>query len=523
MGPVSDSIVFLSNALVFAGQGTGYSNLLFPPFFSFVVSLFFRLGFVSATTIFVLDGGLFVFGVIGLFLLLRMRFNDLESFLGGLLYATFPIVITILGLGLSDLASVSFSIWALYFLVLSVKKDSRFFYLAFPFAMLAFLTRYNSALLILPIFLYLLINKDKINFKNIFIGIILSILTILPVLLFFYEKFGSILSPFMSFGTTSTIVSVSAENPYYNPNIFFFLQNFPAFVGTQGSIILAIGALSIIIYLLFKFTQKMHNNKHLFTSLNFNNRSTSIKWISFIILGTIFLVSFGKTFYMVSEVLFFLLSYLVYDLSKSKLKDLDIHIMFFAWFMAFFIFHSVFVIKDVRYFVVMAPPVAYYMILVLSEISNRIKFRIRNYNLTLPILAIFLTTIMLLSVLSQIPLILQSNQDNVVFNEQIESASEWFVSYDPNYRDQNIYSDLWPNFSWYLKTNVKPVPVFHDNQTFLTGVIDFTFNQQDSNLFNNYLESNNANYYFSVRQGLNLTSYTPIKQFGSLIIYKKKE
>ena len=92
MGPVSDSVVFLANALTFAGQGTGYSNLLFPPFFSFIVSLFFRMGYVFSSTLFFVDGGLFIFGVIGLFLLLKTRFNELESFLGALIYATFPIV-----------------------------------------------------------------------------------------------------------------------------------------------------------------------------------------------------------------------------------------------------------------------------------------------------------------------------------------------------------------------------------------------------------------------------------------------
>ena len=98
----------------------------------------------------------------------------LKAFWEDCLYATFPIVLTVLSVGFSDLASVSFSIWALYFTVLAVKKDSRFFYLVFPFFMFAFLTRYNSALLIFPIFLYILINKDKINFKNIIIGIVLQ-------------------------------------------------------------------------------------------------------------------------------------------------------------------------------------------------------------------------------------------------------------------------------------------------------------------------------------------------------------
>ncbi len=89
---------------------------------------------------------------------------------------------------------------------------------------------------------------------------------------------------------------------------------------------------------------------------------------------------------MVSELLFFAVAYLIYDVSKNKLDDMDIHILFLSWFMAFFIFHSIFVIKDNRYFVLMAPPVAYFMILGLSEISNRIKLKIRSRNITFPYL-----------------------------------------------------------------------------------------------------------------------------------------
>ena len=523
MGPVSDSVVFLANALTYAGQGTGYSNLLFPPFFSFIVSLFFRLGYVYSSTLFAVDGGLYVFGVIGLYLFLRIRFNELESFLGGLLYATFPIVIVILGLGLSDLASVSISIWALYFLVLSFKRDSRFFYLAFPLTMLAFLTRYNNALLIFPILVYLFINRDKINLKNIIIGVTASILTIVPVLIFFYERFGNIIYPFINFASTSTIVTVANINPYYDPNIFFFLEKLPSLIGPQGIVILIIIVLGIIFYAIFKLTQQMQSNNHLRFNLTLENRGTKIISLILVVLVIIFLLSFGKTIYMVSELLFFLIVILLYELTKNlNIKNMDLNMLFLTWFMAFFIFHSVFVIKDVRYFVVMAPPLAYFMILGLSEISKLIKLNIRNSNLTFLFLAIILTSIMLLSTASEIPHILQTNQDNVIFNEQIESASAWFVTYDPNYKNENLYSDLWPNFSWYLKTNVKPVPVFKGNQTFLVGVIDFNFNQTDSNEFNQYLISNNAQYYFSVRRGLNLTSYTPIKEFGDLIIYKKK-
>ncbi len=50
---------------------------------------------------------------------------------------------------------------------------------------------------------------------------------------------------------------------------------------------------------------------------------------------------------------------------------------------------------------------------------------------------------------------MNANNDITLADEQIEMASKWFVNYDPNYKNKNIYSDLSPNFSWYLNTNVK--------------------------------------------------------------------
>jgi len=522
MGPVSDSFDFLSNALVFAGHGTGYSDLLRPPFFSFIISLIFTLGYISSSVIFYVDGGLFVFGVIGLFMLLKTRFNDLESFLGGLLYATFPIVLTNLGVGFSDLASVSFTIWTFYFLVLAFKKNSTFFILAFPFAMFAFLTRYNSALIIFPILLYILINKDKVNFKNIIIGITASFLIIIPLLIFNYERFGNIIYPFINFESNSAIVSVSPELVSYIPNIFFFLENFPGYVGFQGSIILLIVVIFVVLYVLLLFIRNHQNKINLFEGLSLKNGLKNIKFIIFVVLVIIFLGSFGKIYYMINELLFFAIAYLFYDLTKNiKFKHLNLNIMFFAWFMTFFIFQSIFVIKDNRYFVLMAPPVAYFMIFGLNELSNRIKINVKSKNITFPLLVIFLITIIFLSTTSYLPLVQQTNNNQSVANEDVKLASQWLTNYDINYKSKIIYADSWPNFSWYLKTNINPMPVFKDNQSFYEAIKDYNFNQQDRNAFNNYLITNNAYYYLSVRQGLNLTSYTPIKQFGYVTIYKR--
>ena len=521
IGLISDSVDFFSDALVFAGQGFGYADLTRPPFFPLIASLFVRLGYTSINTIFYVDGGCFVFGVIGLFLLLKIKFNDLQSFLGGLLYATFPIVLTYVGFGFSDLASVSLSIWAIYFLVLAINKDSKFFFLMFPFALFAFLARYNNALLIFPILLYLLINKDKLNLKNILIGIAASILIIIPVLLFFYEKFGNVLYTFLNFSSTSTISTGSTISAIYNPNIFYFVEGFPSFTGPQGITIMLIVAFGALTYILIRL-RKIKLNKDMFNRLYLKNNNIKIKLLLLVILSIVFLASFGKTLYYVNELIFFVVAYLFYDITKHmNIKDMNLHILFFSWFMAFFIFNSVFVIKDNRYFLLMAPSIAYFMILGLSIVSNIIKLKFKNRDV-FPIFAILLTSIILLSTATQIPNIQNANNDKSNANPQMEQASQWFVSYDPDYKNQNIYSDLWPNFSWYLKTNVKPVPIFKDNHVFTDGgVVNNTFNQNDSNAFNNYLVTNNADYYFNVRPGLNLTSYKPIKRFGIVTIYEK--
>ena len=149
--------------------------------------------------------------------------------------------------------------------------------------------------------------------------------------------------------------------------------------------------------------------------------------LAFVLLGIIFLTSFDKTVYIVSEVLFLPIAYLFYDLVKNRINDIDLHIMVFAWFMVFFIFSSIFVIKDTRYFLLMAPPVAYFMILGLSEISNLLSFKIKDINVVFPIIAVILTSFVLFSTATQLPIIMQGNNGIKLTDEQTEMASQWLA------------------------------------------------------------------------------------------------
>ncbi len=519
-GPTSDACDFLSNALVFAGQDMGYSDLARPPLFAFLLSLIFRLGYVSTNAVYILDGLLYLFGVIGLYFLLKLRLNSIWSFLGALLYATFPTVIFIMGFGFPDITSVSFTIWAFYFLILAVKKDLKYFYLAFPFAMLAFLARYNNALIIFPIFLYIFINKEKIrNIKSVFTGMFMSILLLVPIFAFFLQRFGNMFYPFITFfGLTST--TLSPENAAYEPNLLYFIEKFPSFIGFEGILIILIVIVGFFTYRFLKFRNSKSKIK--FNKSNTIKKNTKLKLSIFIVLALLFVGSFGQILVYLSEILFFILSYLLYDLLKNlNIKELDVHLLFFGWFMVFFIFHSVFAIKVDRYFILMAPPVAYFLILALSYISNKLEFKIKNNNVTPIIISAILTMVLLLSATSYLQDINQSNQRYDVMHENIIHASEWLMNYDPDYKNKVIYSDIWPYFGWYLKTGVKPMPEFKDNQKFYGGVTDNNITPEENLAYNIELKNNNVDYYFCNRPELNLTYYKSIKRFGDLIIYKK--
>ncbi|MEL7669950.1 glycosyltransferase family 39 protein [Methanobacterium sp.] len=515
IGPIWDTYDFLSNALLFAGQGTGYSDLTRPPVLSFLTSILFRLGYTYSTSIFIIDGLLFIFGVIGLFLLLKIQFNDTLSFLGSLLYATFPIVISFVGVGLSDISSVSFTIWAIYFTILAVKRNSKFFYLSFPLMMLAFLTRYPSALIIFPAALYILINMKSVKIKDAIIGISASLLLLIPVLIFFYEVFGNPFYSFLNFfGSSSGTVSTGTFT--YNSNIFYFIEQLPSFIGAQGVTVFIITILCFIMYEFMNF--KRSKSKKLFNIPQID-KNTKIKLILFTILTLVFLGTFGRLFWMESEVLFFLMGYISYNLSKNlNIKNIDIHLLIFTWFMAFFIFHSVYVIKDDRYFVTMAPAVVYFLIFGLNTISNRIELKIKNINVTSYLFSIILISMIFVSLTFYLPGIQEENNNHKIVDENIGLASQWLTNYDQDYKNKVIYSDLWPYSGWYLKTNVKITPTSKDGQRYYGDIKNYTFSQQD---FNNFLVNNNAYYYFSILHRLNLTSYQPIKQFGNVTIYKK--
>lgn len=511
IGAPYDTYDFLANAAEFVGKSIGYTDIR-PPFLSFLTAIIFWFDGLSTSPIFYVDAVIDIIGAIGLFFFLKSKFNNLNSFLGSLLYFTFPILLTYVGVGYPDLPSISISILALYFTVMAVKRNSRYFLISFPLALLAFLTKYNQALIIFPMFLYILINWQNIKTrKNIVLGLIISFLIITPLLIFYNIKYGSPLSPFLDFYDTSS-GPVSDLHFDYNPDLLFYLKLLPFVIGNGALLIIVTLIGGLLVGYLRLFQRKISIPK-----VKLNLRKNFLIKISTIVLLILFLITLGSISYLISITIFFFLLIGLFSLLKNK-EDHDLDFLFLSWFGTFLIFISVFLVKDIRYFLMILPPLAYFIIRGLGIMENHFGL-IKQRKLTFYLAPLFVL-IILLSTFFYMVSIPEANEYSKTLNNNWEDAGHWLMNYDPNYKSKVIYSDLWPHSGWFLQTNVQKMPQFLNNKTYYNNLKDYKPTEQDSESANDFLVANKAYYYFSFRDWTNLRNYTPIKKFGFVTIYK---
>ncbi len=519
--PYYDVFVYLNNALIFAGIPVGNLSVIYlSPLMPFLTSIVFRAGYISANVIFILDGIIFVFGVIGLYLLFRMRFNQIQSFTGSLIFLSFPLIFTWAVSGGIDIPGVSFSIWAVYILVLGVEKDSKFLYLFFPMLIVAFLARYTSAILVFPIFLYLLLNEDLIiNIKKIGASILAGLAIMAPFFIYIYTKLGNLDSIINIFTSTLIGSGASVNDLGYNPDKLYFLTNIFNYISVgplQGiysymqsphrGIPTILSYITVIIVLLGLGIYLYQISKNKLQNINATNRDKSILQLIILVL-LIFsgIFSFFTTSYIIAEVIFLGVFYLGYRFLKtaSPMKDLRIDFLFLSWFVAFFIFHSIIPLKEDRYFITMSPALAYFIILGLSVFIEKFKFKIKNPKLR----SWGLYLIVGIVLLSTTTVVHMGHITQKGYGFYVQSAGDWLEQYDPQYQDKIIYSNYDPAVTWSLKKEVKfGVPSLYTS----------------SKAFSNYLREGNADYYIDAYSANpDIPGYHIIHNIESVSIYEK--
>ena len=554
-----DVYLYLNNALMFAGLGDGYKIYL-SPLIPFLTSLLYRAGFVCQASLYSVTGLIFILGIYGMYLLLNLRFTHLKSFAGAIIFTSCSVVLPWAVSGALDVPAVCFSIWTIFLAVYGLEKNNKAIYFIFPAAALAFLTRYTSGLLILPLlFLFITHYFDngftKSEIKKIAISIVLGILIFLPFVGFFHANLGNPF-PFLDQFGVSVENHASTRDPGLMPDKAYYLKNIPNYISSYplndsrldfGSmmtpntgqvnpisyfilILTGLGLISYVSGILNKLWDVLKNNyldratkKNTSSGRNINKKLDS--WLNnryilpimvFLveILIILFIISLGGNSYLISELLMFFTILITYfALRKIEIikgreikKVFRIDLIILIWFLTYLISHSFLSIKVDRYFITMIPAVVYFMVLGLSNTGNLIA-RLTN---KLDHKKIISGALILILALTLFASALQPYEDKVPYKVYgfLEEGAKMMKTYDPQYKEKVIFSDQWPALSWYLKMDVQR---------------GYPLDFKTSDEFSQMLKNSNATYFISTngRGSLNMEGYSKVANDKIVYIYKR--
>ena len=495
---VRDVFFYLNNALFYAGYDTGLANTRgLSPLIPMITSIFFRMGFVSDFTIIAVSSAFYIFAALGMYFLLRLRFDEILSFTGSMVLSTFPLVIVWVTKGMLDIPGVCLSIWAVYFMILSFRRDIKFLYVAFPLIILGFFTRY-TVLLMVPVLLiqFLLVDEPityiKNNIKNIFGGIGAGALVFAIFIgIYYYLNIGLF---FMSQGsdiTNSTHNAIMAPN-----NVLYYIKNFLIYIGTQNFVPYSLkpgafiidkiqwvgGFPSIISYILIVillaglilYLKKLFNgeNKEI---LKHENKKLKLSIFSISLI--LFLITFLKVSVVVSIVLISLSLLALYRLlKKTNMEDMNFDFIMFYWFAVNFTFITYYHIKVDRYFMPILPVVAYFVILSLTLIFD--KFKTRKYMDKIKVIApIGLVCLILLCsgvfALSNSPHTFDNQMHPNFFTASAEekAVGEWLMANDPNYANETIWADRGGDMSFILRMQIPSCEQISNEANFTSEMV----------------------------------------------------
>jgi hypothetical protein len=528
----SDIFFYLIQSLQYNGLNLGYDSIVnsLSPLIPFLTSLLFKLGFVSEASLFIISGIFYIIAILGIYKLLSLKFNPLLSTFGAMVYASFGINLTWVGLGI-DIPSVSLSIWAVYFAILAIEKNQKYFYIAFPIAILSFLAKYTAGLIIPLIFIYFLSKPHIIYYlhkylKHLIGGLIFGLLFLIPSSGSFFKQLSEISYEKQNFffdlpndltfiQKLFNIPEIIFNNFHYK---FFYLIRLPFFIGNSKEkfpqIVLEL-LFSFFILLLFIYAVIILMKK-LFLILkqrNLNSYNILDENKFYIILLIISIITIFSTFFLLNMlpiiytqlVLFLSFILLIFSSNKlniSKNNNFNYILTMFYWFISYFDFFSAHMDKANRYFIPMVPSFTFFVVLgmyfLLKKNFKPIGFNINNKRILG--LSIVLCILFAFGQLG-IP------KDDYQFANDAVNISLWIKEYDPNYYNKVIYSNRGEIFTWYLKKDI-PVP-----RKKLPSYNDLALNNCT------YIIESNHN--FGIENNEYLQKYHQIKRTSYFSIYEK--
>ncbi|WP_407415991.1 glycosyltransferase family 39 protein [Methanobrevibacter sp.] len=481
----SDVYVYLLNAVYFNGTNINSANTIYlSPIICYLTSLLFRLGLNDKIAIFIVTGIFAIVGNIGLYLLLKTRFDEILSLCGVILYSTFAINLTWLANGTLDIPAVSITILIVLLSIVAINKNPKYYVLLVPMLVIGIFTRY-TVILILPVLaLYYIYYKgftvDKKDLKYILIGIILGI----AILAIIYIKIDH-----MSFGNIGVNSQISGGvsgdkgstiDQAYNTDTFYYLTNFINFISSSSvSLATKTPVLENPTINSFIIIAILAIGSILFIERNDFKLKENLLPIAIFIIS---LVTFNHISSFITIILTFIGLFLVGRNSENKTG-----IVMLGWILAYLIFFSYYNIKVNRYIIPAIPPLVYLILSGIELINEKTNI---NRNI-IPIALIILFLIQGFTFCFAF----EDTQDY----KAIEDMSDYIKSEVPDYSNQTIGVYNMRLYHWYLGKNVTGIE--SNNQT--------------------KIEEANITYYISNIPQDNLTNFKEIKNIENLYLYEK--
>ncbi len=513
-----DIYFYLIEALRFSDHnisGYDYINYL-SPLIPFLTSILFRLGFVSENSLFFVTILFYIFATVGMYCLFRLRFNNIFSIFGAILYASLSINLMWAGNGSIDIPCICLSIWALYFFVKGVNQNQKYFYLALPLCVFSFFAKYIGAVIFAVIILYFLSKRDifaniKIYGKNLIGSFIFALVFTVPFFAFYF--FNNLPLGFLnqaqeiSSTTTQSAISISHHR---GNNLFFYFEYLPKYIYNPnhmvGYVLLILAIIGIIfcVYKLIKTLNdaKFKNIRFIFSKLKLSKTITYILLILSIFGMIISFLIAGKVSFVVSEVIFYFCIFIFAILFNEiilncnlKYDMLSFDLAMIGWFMGHMLFLSAHLTKVDRYATAFVTPLIFFITFGLKTVCEKLSDKNHICEI-IPLIFIIIFIIMGLLYLTI------DKHDSLVNDEQ--DVVEWLEINNPNLDSINISSDRGPIYTWYLQKEV--------------GYIVDTSNT--STLSNQLLEDN-IQYYISQVDNLTIPNYPKVEEFGSVSIYQR--
>lgn len=528
-----DVSLYLISGLKYAGIDyfniANPEDLYYTPVVSFLSSLIFRMGIVDKAAIIIVTSILCFVGYIGLYYFLKLRFNSLLSLTGVIIYGSTTIIIFNICKGLIDVPALSISICALYFAVLAIDNNPKYFLISFPLLVISFFTKYIAGFILPLIFLYYLMNRDFIGnldnlfsnrellknkiknylssaeFKYIVISAIISILLAIIICKTLILDFGGHLTFFEQSVNTFNLHSDNSSAVYI-PDKSYYIDKFHLLLFDQyphglilSQLLYGIFGISIIINIINFIQNRKRENPDAYQTRYFKK----ILLILFILLMSASFIGFKfLEDNMVSNICFLASMLILHSILKnySDNKYLSMTILYFAFFGVYFIFQSLYCIRIYRYSLPMIMPFICIIVWSLDSIFTALTNGLggsaidgpnKDYSKLSNCILIILLMIFLISTLAFIAP-MEYERTNLVYGDvcykgysnDLTDACDYISQTDPDYHSKTYTS--FPHSSrtirWLMNVNVTKVaedePDFenYDNSTYLILYENRTFN-----------------------------------------------